>query len=41
MTEAYNYAMNPPFGAKRSAPSDCPTDGVTLRLRRRRRPRCG
>ncbi|MBX3024640.1 acyl--CoA ligase [bacterium] len=32
MTEAYNYAMNPPFGAKRLGSFGLPTDGVTLRL---------
>ena len=32
MTEAYNYAMNPPFGAKRVGSFGLPTDGVTLRL---------
>ena len=32
MTEAYNYAMNPPFAAKRLGSFGLPTDGVTLRL---------
>ena len=32
MTEAYNYAMNPPFGPKRLGSFGLPTDGVTLRL---------
>ncbi|MFN8640998.1 MAG: class I adenylate-forming enzyme family protein [Candidatus Binatia bacterium] len=32
MTEAYNYAMNPPFGRKRPGSIGLPTDGVELRL---------
>lgn len=32
MTEAYNYALNPPFGAKRQGSIGLPTDGVALRL---------
>lgn len=32
MTEAYNYAMNPPFGAKRLGSFGRPTDGAQLRL---------
>ena len=32
MTEAYNYAMNPPFAAKRLGSFGRPTDGVALRL---------
>ena len=32
MTEAYNYAMNPPFGAKRIGSFGRPSDGAELRL---------
>ncbi len=32
MTEAYNYAMNPPFGDKRIGSFGLPTEGVRLRL---------